>query len=365
MSMDAELIVKPLPPLAMLERDWSTLEDRAGQTVFTSWAWIGTWLALLPKEIEPLLLRFMRGTRTVGLGILVRHESRRHGLLKVRALHLNATGRPALDGLTIEHNGILAEPQDVPMLAARLVDWFRAEQEDAEELHIPGSAPLGLSIAGRLDEARPQAGYTVDLHRARSAGFPQLLSRNTRQQLRRASRAAAASGPLSLDEAGSVAEALSFFAGLKALHVAAWQARGRRHSFDSPFFEVFHRELISRAGGTGNVQLLRIRAGERMLGYLYQLRDGNRVLAYQSGLCYADPALRPGLVAYALAIEDSAARGAALYDFLAGRTQLKDSLSTEEYRLCWHIFRRPTIALRIERALRDAKRTVKGINRAA
>jgi hypothetical protein len=41
--------------------------------------------------------------------------------------------------------------------------------------------------------------------------------------------------------------------------------------------------MIKRNFAAGVIHLLRVCAGERVLGYLYNLRLGNRIYAYQSG----------------------------------------------------------------------------------
>lgn len=45
----------PADRVALATR-WRALEARAEGSFFTRWAWIGTWLALLPDEVRPRLL---------------------------------------------------------------------------------------------------------------------------------------------------------------------------------------------------------------------------------------------------------------------------------------------------------------------
>jgi len=82
---------------------------------------------------------------------------------------------------------------------------------------------------------------------------------------------------------------------------------------------------------------LRIGAGDAAIGYLYNFRFRNRVLAYQSGFDYraAGPQQKPGLTAHHLAIEMYAAQGIESYDFLAGEDRYKLSLSTGATELHW------------------------------
>jgi CelD/BcsL family acetyltransferase involved in cellulose biosynthesis len=89
----------------------------------------------------------------------------------------------------------------------------------------------------------------------------------------------------------------------------------------------FHRALVSRAWPEGGVELLRIRAGEKPIGYLYNFLWRGWVGYYTSGFVYTDDnRLKPGLVAHWLAIERHLAAGARIYDFMAGESRYKASL---------------------------------------
>ncbi|MBA2549039.1 MAG: hypothetical protein H0V16_11380, partial [Burkholderiaceae bacterium] len=91
---------------AALEREWRTLEQRARASVFQSWAWISCWLASLPQDIHPFLMRVSRGREVLALGMVCRANVR--GTFgRARALLLNETGDATLDCVTIEHNGLL------------------------------------------------------------------------------------------------------------------------------------------------------------------------------------------------------------------------------------------------------------------
>jgi hypothetical protein len=42
-----------LPSLSVLEREWRSVEAAARPSFFTSWQWIGTLLAAVPKSSRP------------------------------------------------------------------------------------------------------------------------------------------------------------------------------------------------------------------------------------------------------------------------------------------------------------------------
>jgi CelD/BcsL family acetyltransferase involved in cellulose biosynthesis len=204
-------------------------------------------------------------------------------------------------------------------------------------------------VPGPLDRERVSPAFRAPLAGARE-GIEPLISRNARQQLRRAVRAWERLGPLSVEVAGDARTALAYFERMKELHVRSWTRRGRAHAFSHPFFEIFHRALIVDA--FDDVDLMRISAGAHVLGYLYNFRRHGTVSTYQSGFDDAMPEQRPGYVCHALAMAHYAAQGMARYDFLAGTNRLKQSYGPEHYAMHWQRLRKPHAAFRAEALLR-------------
>src|ERR1700756_3017621 len=334
MAGEVECRRETLPPPEELEGEWRALESTAQRSFFTSWHWIGTLLAALPKTQLPSLLRGVAGGRTVALALLGAGVSRRrNGLIRSRGLYLNETGDAQFDALTMEHNGILAAADREAVVVDAALGWFAGLHEEADELHFSGSLrrPPEEAVEGRrlsrIETVVPS--YSVDLGRLSASGeLDPVLSANARQQLRRAFRQFERLGPLQLSEATTASEALDFFAGLKMLHCASWERRSRAHAFTHAFFEPFHRLLIERSFAAGGVQLLRVSVGHRVIGYLYNFRLGTRIYAYQSGFADADRRERPGIVTHALAIRHAFQSGAGIYDFMAGRNRLQERFFT-------------------------------------
>jgi CelD/BcsL family acetyltransferase involved in cellulose biosynthesis len=354
-----------LPGFSELEREWRTLEAAGHPSFFTSWHWIGTLLAAVPPAARPKLLRGTAHGGTVSLALLGANETRRrHGLVRSRGLYLNETGDSRFDALTIEHNGILATAEWELVVWDELIGWFAGLRAEADELHIGGSHRRLPEAALRNWRLRCREtslpSYSVDLCRFEHSGgelYP-VLSANARQQLRRALRDFERFGALSLVEAATAAEALTFLDAMKKLHCASWERRGRPHSFSGGFFEPFHRLLIERSFPEGGTQLLRVCAGDRVLGYLYNFRLGNRIYAYQSGFDDADRRERPGIVAHFLAIRHAFRSGARVYDFMAGRNRLKESFATRCEPMLWQIVQQPRLAFRLEDCARRIKRAL-------
>ena len=353
--------LEPVRSSASVERLWAELAAERAGSFFTSWIWIGTWLSLLPDALQPRLLIATTQGRPSAAGILVHRNQRRHLLVSSRQLHLHATGDPRFDCLTIEHNGFVGFEARTAAFWKCLLRWFATGAADADELVLPGIAdgpPLeepyrhgGLYIAARVPA------YRLELARLSGSNgdLEGILSSNSRQQMRRTIRAVEKQGALRIDEASGLAEAQGYFDGLKELHARSWARRGKPHSFLNPFFETFHRALIECAFPPRAIQMLRISAGSRILGYLYNFRWNGCVYAYQSGFDDGDPELRPGYVCHKLAIEHSFRSGQHTYDFMAGRNRLKESLATQTYAMNWLAVQQPLLRFRIEGVARRLK----------
>jgi CelD/BcsL family acetyltransferase involved in cellulose biosynthesis len=361
------LAVEPFPGLEALGAWWTELEPRADGGFYLGWHWIGAMLA--ESAIAPLVVVARAGGCPVALGLF--HPSRQRrlgGLLRSRRLCLNETGDPVRDAPYIEYNGFLVDRAYGAALEQRLVAFVAGEEgvqaglPEWDEIRFAGvperyrrfAAATGLAV--RLVAAAGTA--RVDLQAIRASGrpYPQHLSANTRHQLRRAMRGYARHGPLALDAAGTVGEAHAYLDALAALHQAYWTRRGRPGAFAHPYMAAFHRRLIASALPRGAVELLRLRAGARTIGYLYNFIHRGWVGAYCSGFAYDDdPKLKPGYVGYALCVDRHLAAGSLVLDFLAGDGRYKTSLGRAAAPLFHFDLQRPRPLLRLEAWLRGLR----------
>jgi CelD/BcsL family acetyltransferase involved in cellulose biosynthesis len=314
---------------AELGQAWRTLEAAAWKpSFFQSWTWVGC----LAEERydQPVLLRAEVDGVLAGLALFNRRRGR---------LYLAESGLESLDSPFIEHNApLLASGMEGAVLPVLMqAAW---QQRGVRRLVLGGVRPAVLQAAGGLAfRERSQVAPFIDLAaiRANDQDWLATLSANTRYQLRRSARHFAQSGPLRLDRAANLEEALSWFDALVALHGATWRQRGLPGAFAQPFALRFHRRLIECAQPRGELDLLRLSAGGEVLGYLYNFLLGGRIYAYQSGFDYTHAGRhgKPGLTCHAIAVEHALAEGALAYDFLAGAARYKLSLSNASVPLLW------------------------------
>ncbi len=327
--------------IATLKQQWRALEACADGSFFQSWTWIGC--RLRSRFTDPHLVRATvdgpggggpGGSTVVGLALF-----NRGGPRLLPTLWLHETGRAAEDSVFIEHNG--------PLLARGHEALLRPMLQAASRhgrLVLSGVGDRVREAAGslgwcQLRVTRP-APY-VALDTVDAAGWLATLGSSTRYQLRRSRRGYEAEGAVRVRRAADVEEGLRYLGELAALHQARWLARGHPGAFAEPAFAAFHRTLVARGLPRGEVDLLRIAAatpaGERVIGYLYNLRWRQRIYAYQGGFDYAAAGThhKPGLTCHHAVIEAAIAAGYATYDFLAGQARYKTSLGNRTQSLHW------------------------------
>jgi CelD/BcsL family acetyltransferase involved in cellulose biosynthesis len=338
-------IVDPAAPAEL----WQKLEAGRQASIFTSWQWIGTWLKTLPQQIRPMLLVARQGETELAAAILVVQNTGRIRAFATQRALINATGAPEFDTVTIEHNGFVTQESNPDRLWSEFLNWFGAQ--DFDELIVPGSSASFPQTGFMVDQEKKTAYRRNDLAELDANGVLPVLSRNARQQISKATRALQDIGDLRISVAANAAEALQYFEAMKALHIRSWSNRKKAHAFRHPYFETFHRCMIESHTKTGGPQMLRISAGERAIGYLYNFFYRGEVFAYQSGFDIDLNEFKPGYVCHVLAIDHYAKLGAKTYDFLAGTNQLKRSLSNEEYTLYWIRARRTNMRNRARSVL--------------
>jgi len=353
-----------------LETLWTDLERRSDCSFFQSWGWVGCWLRLLPRELQPKALVVEAGNRVIGLSILLACSSIRHGIIRSNARYLHETGRPVYDdGLTMEYNGFLAEKGMGAVVARLALTWLAENEAGWDELYLSGLDPSNKSICEdaaetanlrvRVRDEKPSEHVDLDRVRSKGGNYLDSVSRNTRYQLRRSLRLYEERGPVSIRIASSGEEALEYFNELKVHHQNTWIRRGKPGSFANPFFEQFHRRLIDERFDNGEIQLAHITSANKTIGVLYNFLWRGCVYAYQSGFNYEDdPKRKPGLVSHYMALRHNLSTCAQIYDFMAGQAQHKTSLSTGAISMVWLVVQRDRFKYQVEDFLRSVKRRV-------
>lgn len=342
-----------------LSPQWQQLESVAAPHFFLSWHWMHTWLETCAPDAQLIQIRYQ--DEIVGLGLFTCHPETRHRWLKSRVIRLHRTGNTSKDQIWIEYNGLLLHPQHQTTAPAALMSyliqqtwWDEFELGATETAVLSGYQAESLT---RFDKWSSPV-FGVDLTQLRLAGksFLDTLSRNTRYQINRSQKRYESQASLELLCLSSPDEILEHWPNLSELHKTKWGSQPEQSGFANPEFVRFHEILLKSSHNNGAIELLLLRSGNSVLGYLYNFVYRNRVYFYLSALTQpTDPKLKPGLLLHTLAIEHYAHRGLAYYDFMGGDARYKASLApcTGELRLV--TLQRPRMRLRLEQLARTAK----------
>ncbi len=295
----------PAEPSEQLAASWQRLAATTKAPFMMSWSWMGPWLSTIDHPCWVIEGRL--DEKVVCLSILGKTVDRRaKGLISSRQISLNRAGVAQLDQVTQEYNGLLVDPDVEKDALKGFVEFLKHTDAlgDWDEFIIHNAA-VGwheklVSAELVCTPVWQQAAYEVNLAGLRQKGqsFLESLSRNTRAQIRRSLRDyEALNGPVIQRQAGSAEEAVEWLIQAGPLHRARWPGSG----FENPHFVRFHTALIEANFDAGMIDFVRIEAGGRLIGFLYNFIDGDTVLFYLSALVYEDgKALKPGLTAQAL-----------------------------------------------------------------
>jgi len=356
--------LEPLSSLEALEADWTDLERRTRPSFFQTWGWIGSWIKALPDNVSLLVLTARLNDRVVGLAMLTLSQQRRNGFVRSKILSFNETGDANLDGITIEHNGVMIQTGLEFEIIPRIINWLEREQPGWDEIVIRGidsvvAEPYLTTVPGsklktKLVDVSPY--YFVDLAEIRNTESDYLssLSRNTRYQIRRAIKQYSSDGPVRIQIAESIDEAILFFDRLQKLHQQYWTTKGHTGAFGDEFRQRLHQNLIRSRFPRGEIHLIEVCAGDKPFGYLYNFCHDGIISNYQSGFHYQDNMkLKPGLVSHSLAIQKYIDGQEIKYDFLMGQHRYKSSLANRKGDMGSLVYQKPRLRFRIEATLRD------------
>lgn len=337
-------------------------------TFFVTTEWLQTWMDSFGPELQPTILLFRTDPETVrGACLLVRRTERR-GPFKIRRLYLNTAGEDDCHSPCVEFNTLLCEPGYELTMAVQLRKYIDDVRRSApwDEFVAPGlvgSAFEAIRTAFDLLPVSDQVRHShyVDLDAVRASGKPYAtaLGSRDRTRYRHNVRLYSETGELVLDEPSTVDEALQLLDELVALHQKTWTERGLPGSFSSEVFSRFHRQLIARCFPIGGAQLLRLRAGKRTIGCLYNFVFRGKVYFYQSGFDYSfGEKASPGITVHVAAIEHAARSGLGEYDLMAGDVDYKKRLANRHRELHWATWKARGAKMRAVELLRKTKHAV-------
>ena len=118
------------------------------------------------------------------------------------------------------------------------------------------------------------------------------------------------------------------------LNQLRFRSKGEKSSLDYPKLIRIHHALLDRYFEKGCVEVVRVRAGEKIIGYLYNFIFHKKVYFYMGGFVYEkDNKLKPGIITHYYSALAHADAGEDYYDFMAGTQSYKKRLGQENISL--------------------------------
>ncbi|MDT8282907.1 MAG: GNAT family N-acetyltransferase [Gammaproteobacteria bacterium] len=349
-----------------MEKIWLELQERADCSFFQSWGWIGTWLQQIAAELSPQVVTVSQGAETVGLGIFISKNVKRHYLINSQSLFLNEA---PFDGknMVIEYNGLLAANGCESVVYAHTLPFLLQSFPAVDEFFFGAMRSVNeLEAAVKSNQQtvkyicqQESIARSVDLKKIGDNldDYLASISKNRRLQIKRSLRLYDEISPVQINEAETIEQALQYFDGLKVLHTNRWQHSGRTGSFANSDWERFHRALISDCFDRGEIQLLRVNNGHGDIGYLYNFIWRNRVYVLQTGFAMTqDKRLMPGYVTHVLAVLHNKNKGLEVYDLMHGDDLYKKLLCNQEQMLYWAVVQRKRLKFALEETARSLLR---------
>lgn len=337
---------------------WAYLLKRCPHSYYLAWPWTELWLKNLPADCGLFLVVGYSNESPVIAFFLGSRTRVRYSFLKFEQLALNQTLIPYFDSIYIEYNSMLVDPGVEISLESILegipLKWDEFLMTRCSSMYQPNLIP-DEDLNKRYDIKTEQLrSYYVDLEKIRRNDYDYLalLSQKRRSKIRRTIKEYEKIGEIRVRIAESAEEALEIFDELIMLHQKRWTERGSRGVFSSKYIIDFNKDLVSKRFEYGEIQLIRITAGDHTLGCLYTIIYNQKVLGGQCGFNYIPGNLySPGLVCHYYSILHNAGMGLNSYDFMDGEAQYKESLSTDYNEIQTTVIRKRNIGSRIENNL--------------
>ncbi|BFT29633.1 hypothetical protein D210916BOD24_08090 [Alteromonas sp. D210916BOD_24] len=300
--------------------------------IFLSTPWLSCWLNSLPSL--PKIVLFKRDETPVGYALL--GTSKPLSVLPFRVAYLNQSGQQQQDQIWVEFNDLICDETTLSlcietllttvfrqMACIRLVVSMCSHPEIWSEVCKKNNIEIDQDSVNAYKTILPETWDEETLF----SGF----SSNTRQQLRRSIRSISeVLGEITINSA-SISERTEYLDALSALHIKKWGGTKEGSGFENPIFVRHHQQFI--ATNPKSISLLKLSAGNTVLGYGYYLLDGDSALFYCAGINQSieDNKAKPGYLLHLYAMRYFCERGIKVYDFMAGEFRYKRSLSNHAY----------------------------------
>ena len=328
-----------------IEREWLELELRTSCHIFLSWDWIGPWIQ--QSEGPFYIIKALRSEQVVALAFIFERERKAFGFYPVSQWWLNRTGDDKYDQVWIEYNDFLIDKTYECEVRASLIT-FLAHKKGWDEFMVGMVSSNVEQYFERLSSHKryliKDFGYQINLREIVTSYLKDVLSRNTRQKINQSQRLLEKQGVMEFNVLTLCNEKLEALGYIEKFHSKRWERTLTPSGFTNPVFS----QTIKEQATSDNMEIARLTLNEEPIGYLINYLYKEKVCFYLSALDDKfNGKIKLGMYLHVLAVEHYRERGVIIYDFLAGKSAYKKSLSHRSYQhdLCCYSKSDPLLIL--------------------
>jgi len=343
-----------------IEKDWLILQSNSNCHFFLTWDWFGAWLRQVTGSFY-LLSASIEG-HLVALAVIVENKRKIMGLYPIKQWWLNRTGNEEYDQCWIEYNDFLLDKKYESEVRASLVT-FLAQQNGWDEFILGMTSP---NVEQQFEQLSSQkyyliqdSGYQINLTEIVNSYLTDVLSRNTRQKINQTQRLLEKQGDVKFNVLILLNEKIDSLSYIIKFHSKRWAGTPTPSGFTNPIFYQTINEQVQ----SDKMEIAKLSLNEEPIGYLINYLYKERVYFYLSALDGKfSGKIKLGMYLHVLAVEYYRKRGSIVYDFLAGKSLYKQSLSHQSYlqNMCCYVKDNPILI--VENLGRKLKKKIKEEN---
>jgi hypothetical protein len=319
-----------------IKTNWCQIEEKSvSHSIFQSWAWVDCWLEIARKLVRPLI--FKSNSDIVGICFIGFGVSRDLKFFRYQTIYPFLSGHPDIDIIASEYNSILCLPGYEEAVHLSLINFLRNDkrlskykrlcfQRISEEfLSFYKQASVEQKYLMDIYKTEKSACVHLDQLRKSDLDYDQYFSKSIKADIARSEKLYIEKyGSIKIEKPENVTQAQNWFQELGKLNKLRFQSKKEKSAWDYPELVRMHRAFLNRNFSKGNIEIIRLCAGDVVIGYLYNFIYQNVVYFYMGGFRYeTDNKLKPGFLTHSYVIKEHYNNGKQIYDFMAGNQSYK------------------------------------------
>lgn len=344
---------------------WHALEQESEPQFFLSAKWILPWLQQILPNKTAYLMQVEYEKDILALGIFVETKIRRNVFIHSTQWHLHRTGVEKFDQIWIENNNFLINTHYKKKLIPLIWYWLESNINHVDEFVVNlhkdeyNHALINSTKSHHVINTENENGFFINLEPfSNLENFLASTSRNTRQKINKSIKLLKEQGDLNFAINFDAETQIEIINKTKQWHIKKWQHTSTPSGFLNPLFVQFHQLLIKESNPEAKSFVVKLSLNTEIIACLYGFIQRDTCYFYLSNIKpINDNRIKLGLTLHCFLIDHLTCnmKNIVKYDFLAGASQYKKSLSNGVDNYSRLIIQRKCFQFIIEKKLKTLK----------